>query len=136
MMSGKHKMYLKAFGEGSHRYSQHTTFPSIGTFIFSRTNAENWQDGVLPSAGSSVVFPESFSQFGADRCVNMSSACVKGGVVAISPPASGALAVTLAKITMPLNGKLVVKSGVRVYFAPQQPGLLRLVLWFVSFTTY
>ena len=80
-----------------------------------RMNAANWQSGIMPQAGDVVSFPDSFANFGSDRCTTATSTCRVGGVISIQAPAGQETAtLSFAKWNLPSNGKFSFKSDTKI----------------------
>ena len=87
-------------------------------FVWNRNtdwrNMHNWFNNTMPTAGSIVTFPESFSKFAADSCTG-STYCKKGGTVSLRPlPSENAVTVTVSAIQLPLQGKLQLFDGASI----------------------
>lgn len=78
----------------------------------------NWQNNTLPTAGSIVSFPQTFSDFNLERCTSSTATdCLSGGSVAIRAQDGQQVArIELTKIVMPINGKMVFHSDTSIKF--------------------
>ena len=91
---------------------------------FNRLNPENWKSGLTPQAGFTVSFPDSFSEFGADRCTTSNTPCAKGGIISIQASSPGVVAVvTMSRLLLPINGRIQLVGNTALTFVEGAPGL-------------
>jgi hypothetical protein len=83
-----------------------------------RFDTKNWDGGKLPQAGDIVSFPKTFSDFFLEQCTAASASdCQKGGVVSVrAPTGSSTATIQLAKLKLPLNGKMQFLSNTKMQF--------------------
>lgn len=81
-----------------------------------RFNIYNWKNQTLPKRGDIVKFPESFANFGKERCASTDDDCDYGGNVLLRPPTDEDAVVGLNGIIAPENGIVRVLEGITVEF--------------------
>ena len=87
-----------------------------------RTNAANWENRTMPSAGSIAVFPESIKTFGSDTCTGTTH-CEKGALISVKPAVgSSQLFISLSQLAVPSTGGLFLGSGVTISFEEPAEG--------------
>ena len=79
---------------------------------------DNWKNGELPQAGQTIAYPNSFSDFGADKCVSAAT-CKRGGVSVVRGAQGARADVRLKTLILP-NGKIQFGGNTRFTFNRQK----------------
>jgi hypothetical protein len=82
--------------------------------------SENWQGGELPQDGQTVVFPQSFNDFGSTACITPSD-CKRGATVAVKPAVGEEVAESRMKTLILPRGKIQFAGKTRFVFANKRP---------------